>query len=68
MGRRTPRYCRSMARVGSSRFIFRPTEFHKDNNNVRHLCFVPIFKIMEKELRQMSHVLLTDVKTEALFF
>lgn len=26
MGKRTPKYCRSMARVGSSRFIFNPTE------------------------------------------
>lgn len=26
MGRWTPRYCRSMARVGSRRFIFKPTE------------------------------------------
>lgn len=26
MGRWTPRYCKSMARVGSSRFIFNPTE------------------------------------------
>lgn len=26
MGRWTPRYCRSMARLGSRRLIFRPTE------------------------------------------
>lgn len=26
MGRWTPRYCRSMARVGTRRFIFKPTE------------------------------------------